>query len=236
MISKTLKGLTPLPLFWLPPNPTSLTLLLPQMRVDKSNSNHLFCSQLCHLIRGQWKRLIAVEPGISGQGSTKGWRSCFRDHSFTWLLAISCKLSLSPSSRGHRCGLSFLTAWRLSSQGRHGKKESQAKAVLLFMSLPGSYSGALLSYLSYFTSQGSHKALSRFGEKRHRLYLLREDGDSKALEGHMGWDVLWWPWLEYKIWNGPFSTLGMFSLSLWPLLSLCLESSSLRYACGLLPQ
>lgn len=186
MVSKTLEGLDPLPHRWLPPNPTKsnynailtclgyLALLLLQNRVDKNNSNHLFCSQLCNLTRGHWRRLIAAVHGLYGQGSTKGWRGCFQDYSFTWLLAISWKLSRTPSSFGLRCDLCFLTAWWLSSRGKQPKKESQAEAVLPFVSSPGSYPGSFLSYFSFSTSQGSHKALSGFRERRHRLYLLIE--------------------------------------------------------------
>lgn len=96
--------------------PSSLVLVTwpfhyPKTEWIKTRAVIYFGSQFCNLTRGQWRRLIAAVHGISERGSTKGWRSSFRDYTFTWLLAVCWSLSLSPSSCGLPRGLSFLTAW-----------------------------------------------------------------------------------------------------------------------------
>lgn len=77
----------------------------------KNNSNHLFCLQLCNLIRGQWRRLIAAVYGVSWQGSAWGWRICFQDCLFIQMLAVTWKLSLNPLPVG------LCVAWPFSQRG-----------------------------------------------------------------------------------------------------------------------
>lgn len=92
-----------------------------------------------------------------------------------------------------------------------------------------------LSYLTDPLSQDSHKGLSRFGGGG-RLHLLIEGTGGQDSERSYGiGNIVVAMFGEYKIGNHPFITPGMLSFRTWPLLSLCLESSSLKYARGSLP-
>lgn len=100
----------------------------------KPSNNHLFCFQLCNLIRGLWRRLLtAAVHGVSRQGSAEGWKICLQDCSVTQLLAVTWKLSLCPAARGPLCDLAFLTGWYLGSRSEHPKEHSSADAVVPFM-------------------------------------------------------------------------------------------------------
>lgn len=107
--------------------------------------------------------------------------------------------------------------------------ESWADAVLPFMSQPASHLVSLRSYWPHSTLWGSHKGLSRFKSRTLRShFLIQAIGWQGSGSSHWRGNLV----VEYKIHDYSCATPGMLPPRAWPLLSLCLECSSLRYSLG----